>query len=1279
MANRFFRTPQVISSQGAGRAAQAEEKRNRFFTAQRQAFFNDVSLPDADLRLDPDAPGGIGFFEKLGGAGVNILDILQRGNFAAAGIAEELFVNKAGPLEALGRAGSEIFSGIGNIRGQKDTFVDVLDGIGLIDDTELRDVIGSVDDIPLLGGVAGSFNLRGTVGLALDIALDPLTYLSGGGAALARAPKAFKALARPGAVKTVLQVDDAARAFTKAGTRNIAERNAAEMAGKAGIRDLDKEIAKEVFDEADRLAIDGVQDQLAVSLSAEGIKLGSAARIAGKLVPAVANTEAGAAKAARSLLNTLPKQTASKLRKVLSLEEKAGVSEIGASLAARVRQASRELTIPDLADGNKLLPLVEDLTLRKSTLAVVEQAKHTPGLMRDIAPLRWNIPFTDVGFNIGPAGKTFTSMVVDSGVSKATIRAMNKRLPQGAINAGLATGKAMQPAFELMGRVFNRDWAARKFAGYRMLKQAHIDGVSAAVGKNAKQIQEGPLGEWYTAVWKANKGRKGRKVREATWEKFATAIDTGDMKLLPEGSRAAAVDFVTRTRQAVLSDLKHKLIRPNRVRANYFPHFMDAGHDLVQSLRASRPGVRHGTQATIGRHAEARGFQSVADIRAAERVTGIDAKLDLDPLRALSRRTDNSIEGAMASEFYESVGHGFGRKPVIVSPQAVFELTRQLTPLASKAGMVAERLARNLKLKPSPQVLAKMLDKYGADSVADYLRLRLIEAPPRSPRAATKWMIDNEPFLEALPRISADVMEPLGKDGLPFVTIPVGFRELKHVQVPDGIAKDLERMASSIVHTEDMGVLLRGYDNFQNSVKKHLTAMFPAFHFRNAYSNVAQLFVDIGVGALNPVVHTRAAVLAAITVDDTGRVLTGVSRRFQPADLAKTAWKDPAGNKVSMGQAARELVANDIVKDQKAILEGVGKGIKADLPVEGMTHWQKIRGFWGRAGRATGGFVENEARIVGYMQLRRRGLTPRQATERINQMLFDYQALSLEERTYLKRGIPFYVWTKKNVAQQARAIRNQPGRVVNMTKPFGNEDPDVNPVLAQWQQGQLKIQLDRDGKHVRMLTGIDLPIHNVDRILPIGKLSRGQFSAAFQSVLSQMTPAIKVPFEIGGNVEAFSGRSLDRARSPAIGALLDPEGKSGRVIPQSVRDWLGYTKTRFPNGNISYSFDGNKFHLLFRSWQISRYLSSSDRWFNEATSGNSTFATNMLTLATSLKVTEVNMDEAQLRQFGSRTRRIQDELIKKGLLIRRHDAFQPKSLETGKPRAKFGSKGERIP
>ena len=94
-----------------------------------------------------------------------VLDVISRPNYAVAGAAEELFSPQGGGLGAVpGRVASELFSGIGNLKGQKEGFGQVMEQAGVGKLGQLSDILG-----PLYAEAGTGGRFRPEKGGALDI------------------------------------------------------------------------------------------------------------------------------------------------------------------------------------------------------------------------------------------------------------------------------------------------------------------------------------------------------------------------------------------------------------------------------------------------------------------------------------------------------------------------------------------------------------------------------------------------------------------------------------------------------------------------------------------------------------------------------------------------------------------------------------------------------------------------------------------------------------------------------------------------------------------------------------------------------------------------------------------------------------------------------------------------------------------------------------------------------------------------------------------------------
>ncbi len=204
--------------------------------------------------------------------------------------------------------------------------------------------------------------------------------------------------------------------------------------------------------------------------------------------------------------------------------------------------------------------------------------------------------------------------------------------------------------------------------------------------------------------------------------------------------------------------------------------------------------------------------------------------------------------------------------------------------------------------------------------------------------------------------------------------IPKGFRD---IFIPANIADDILKMERRFFNDDELNLLLRGYDKALNFFKGSVTVMFPAFHGRNAISNVWQNFLDIGIQAINPSKHKEAV---SIMTKADGFLITELGTKISYAEIRKLAKaKQVLTNRVTMVDIDRRLAESPF---------------KRNTPFE--------------IGRKLGRAIENEARMVNFITNLRRGFDVDDAAQRVKDFIMDYDNLSLFEKNVMRRFLPFY-------------------------------------------------------------------------------------------------------------------------------------------------------------------------------------------------------------------------------------------------------------------------------
>lgn len=767
--------------------------------------------------------------------------------------------------------------------------------------------------------------------------------------------------------------------------------------------------------------------------------------------------------------------------------------------------------------------------------------------------------------------------------------------------AAISTAKVvpgMERMADAVGGILYRDWKIRNLPGAVDLKNAHLRRQLLAKAELYQALGESSIA----------------KIPRSKWAAFVDALDDGtaEMKFASDPALSEAVrqwrgindDWAGREVAAGLLD-------PTRVRKeNYVAHFYDNSKEELERAKYLRGGSHIYDQATVGRHAELRAFDTLAEAEAWSKAQhAIDPSVPIlkpvkDPLEILRRRGNAHIEGLEFQTYYDEIRKNFGKDAAAFSPNDFLDLTKAYSVSAKEAAIIAKQAKRAL---PHEGVFAKL----SADGKKELLRQRFLSAkePQEILDLVARYGPENAPKQKAL-------VHTLAEDGTPYVSINVP--RLHGAEIPKSMADDLADMSERSIKSEELNHLLRWYDRANNTFKSFVTVMFPAFHARNAYSNLAQGFVDVGMSVLNPARHYDG---------------------YQALRGAEGAMTTRAGESIPYKLLHDEMKQNGVIVTGRQLLEYTGRE-----PIERAAG---LAGQVARAPRKVGAAIENEARASLYTIYRRRGLDVTEATNRVNMFLYDYSNLSRVEQDFFRRAIPFYTFMRSNLERQIKNVVTRPGMVAAEVKPFRGRE-DENGQMTSWEGNAMKLRLNRDGRTLLVLTGIDLPIRQLDLMW------NGSVRNTAQQGLGMLSPILKLPIEVAAGANMFTGKEFDRASSPLIGRVVEALNP-----PQGVKTWLGYDKTTDAAGRPKYTFDGERFYALFQSFALSRLVSTSDRQFKRF-ADSPEWSAVMLDVLTGLRDKTLNLDDEQKRRLYERKRQLEEALVRRGAMKEFNRVYTPK-------------------
>lgn len=1052
-----------------------------------------------------------------------VADLLMRPNFAIAGMVDVLQGTGRADETVGGRVARELFSGVSGLKGDKETFGDILEQRGIGEGGRLSDITGET----FLSRHGIDPTTRGTIALGLDIFTDPLTYITAPAAAV-------KVIGRGGEI-----------ALSKAG-REMATKLYTENLHKVASRWLENPAAMELGD----------LEQFVVQQYKK-----------------------------RGLYKSLGSSADDQIRYALDRKyRQKAISDLIESGATGLDAPMRTINFA----GKSIMAT--------SHLEKPLQALHTS--------LTGALSKSEIGRDLIKN----TGDIIDS------IDKLFNRLPRLARKI---------PAFKAVeGRRFalhnsaamRADMELRDIFGKWL---SHTDGEDWAVLSRALDNPS--------------------KYRDA-W------VETAVNKIGMDANEAVAIFDDIRS--------QHKLIASAETSANVLDNTIP--NYMLHTFKKNAPGeevlgaIRKDSSfrgADVGIHNKNRVAETFDELEAIKKQYGLDFEVEYNPAKLFKARFEAHLKAMADADFQQdllrmfAVGSGQSAKASLdkllpKTAEYLKGLSKEITE--KEASTVTDLLSRTSTI--SGKTAAKAVRD------ADYATLRSLRPEVRAAFFAEalgkieslghfeNFLRKYGPLMDDLPpEVLTNLRQVTAKSemmglryaGQPYVEYAITRGPGKGTWLlPKGIAEDLERFKGVWQDAPEVGALLRRFDQLTNTFKLWVTGVFPAFHVRNGYSNIFASLVDIGMSALDPRRHKEALDIMMGKEGTLKIHIGGGKYKHEPY------------------QAIRQQMAALDVEVSRRTLADIGKETSAAIGERIFTPRQKA----GRLEREVVGqtLIENEARALHYIALRRRGMSPEDAAAQMKSFLFDYADLSEFERKVMRRLIPFYSWQSKNIRRQAANLATRPGRLGAQVKVFDQDRGPDNDMLPEYLRGDLQIKLQkRPGIAAAFITNIDLPISNVN------VLWKGSLGRTLRDNVAMFNPLIKTPLEIAFNMDSFSGRPIKGSQwIGQMGPALD------RSLPQWAKDYFELRKIDLPNGQSAYRANGLKIYLTFKSMFVGRLINTGVTVESLAhdfgKSGKPNYAA-VLKLLSGLQLREYSFDQAEKAEIANKVDRLEALMLDKGL------------------------------
>jgi len=381
-------------------------------------------------------------------------------------------------------------------------------------------------------------------------------------------------------------------------------------------------------------------------------------------------------------------------------------------------------------------------------------------------------------------------------------------------------------------------------------------------------------------------------------------------------------------------------------------------------------------------------------------------------------------------------------------------------------------------------------------------------------------------------------------------------KELKGLKFHPVVGRRIDEFTNALGRDEASQEILKQFDRLQNVWKASVTSIFPAFHGRNAISNIFLNFMDMGRNVLSPANNSLATsmLIKNARVNTLERVALGIGEKARVAQkelsviLNTPAMTDIFGVEYTFGALRALAKRNNIAF--------TGEFFAADIPTaigRPMFQVSKVKktlpifsDFYGyEKGKQLGSAIEGHARLVNFLHNLKNSGDPLTAAARTKRFLFDYGNLTQFEKNFMRRIMPFYTFTRKNLEVQVVEGLKAPGRIATQAKIFNTIGDIISSgdqaseeeirTLPEWMQEGLLIMIGRDDPDISFITSLGLPIEQ----------SLGLDS---KEMINMLSPLIKFP------VEKVTGRSLFFEKE--IKDITD--ARPFINAPQFIKDYIGY-------------------------------------------------------------------------------------------------------------------------
>jgi len=324
--------------------------------------------------------------------------------------------------------------------------------------------------------------------------------------------------------------------------------------------------------------------------------------------------------------------------------------------------------------------------------------------------------------------------------------------------------------------------------------------------------------------------------------------------------------------------------------------------------------------------------------------------------------------------------------------------------------------------------------------------------------------------------------------------------EFADKRFPKEIGEHLNKSYELFNNPKKKHEAIRKYDNILNFWKKTATLVNPPFHIRNLVTNVIQNSIADVWKPIDYIVADKIQRFGRKNIDKLSVFERKILKEFDTQGLGHT------------GYLSGEF-GDDTIKAIHKNWNLIGKG------------WSKAESI----GMAAGKRIEDNAKLAHFIAKRKAGLSASEAANSVKKYLFDYDDVTDAEK-WIKRVIPFYTWSRKNIPLQLETLIKKPSKQTRIIKLKNNIEvmagtDEDRKLLPDWVKDSMPVFIGKRNGKSRYIT--------LDGLIPIGDLAK--ISDPAKEMINMLSPVLKAPVEQMANYNFFFGNKITGNDSTTIG------------------------------------------------------------------------------------------------------------------------------------------------